>query len=187
MVIPYSSCPTPSQVKGRQRRLLNEWLEIQRAIDPRHDIRVEVEQANASGLPTTYRVTYDIRSICGIDDADGKPLFAPRFVMMITLPPDYPQVDAPPEFRFVETADSPQLPWHPNIRYHGEMAGRVCLNRLNTFTSLAWGIERVALYLRYELYHALPTPPYPEDLKVAEWVRRKGEPNEWIFFEQDNR
>ena len=64
------------------------------------------------------------------------------------------------------------------------MAGRVCLNRLNTFSSLAWGIERVALYLRYELYHALPEPPYPEDLKVAEWVRKKGEPNEWIFFEQ---
>ena len=186
MVIPYASCPTPSQVKGRQRRLLNEWLEIQDTIATRQDIRVEVEQTNTERLPTAYKVTYLIRSICGTD-AVGKPRFAPRFVMTITLPPNYPQVDAPPEFRFVQTADSPELPWHPNIRYHGEMAGRVCLNRLNTFTSLAWGIERVALYLRYELYHALPTPPYPEDLKVAEWVRKIGEPNEWIFFEQDNR
>lgn len=186
MVIPYSSCPTHSQVKGRQRRLLNEWTDIQNAIAERDDIKVEVEQTNAAGLPTSYRVTFFIRSICGTDD-DDKPLFAPRFVMMITLPPDYPQVDAPPEFRFVKTIDCHNMPWHPNIRYFGDMAGRVCLNRLNTFTSLAWGIERVALYLRYELYHALPTPPYPEDIKVAEWVRKKGEPNEWIFFEQDNK
>ena len=57
MVIPYSSCPTPSQVKGRQRRLLNEWLEIQDTIATRRDIRVEVEQTNTERLPTAYKVT----------------------------------------------------------------------------------------------------------------------------------
>lgn len=186
MVIQYSSCPTPSQVKGRQRRLLSEWMEIVERLSGRSDITVRVGRTNQAALPTEYVVKYDIRSICGID-ASGTPLFAPCFTMKITLPPDYPQIDAPPEFHFVEADGSRHLPWHPNIRYYGDMAGRVCLNRLNTFTSIAWGIERVAMYLRYELYHALPTPPYPEDLKVAEWVRKQGEPNEWIFFDQDNR
>lgn len=186
MVIQYSSCPTPFRVKGRQLRLLNEWREIQSLIGPRGDIVVEVERTNECGIPVAYRVTYNIRSICGID-AEGRPLFAPRFRMRINLPPGFPQADAPPEYRFVADGECSRLPWHPNIRYHGEMAGHVCLNRLNTFTGIAWGIERAALYLRYELYHALPLPPYPEDIKVAEWVRRQGEPNEWIYFEQDNR
>ena len=183
MVIPYSLCLTPSQVKGRQRRLLNEWNDIVATIGPRRDITVEVIATNANSIPTDYRVTYDLLSIRDVNDA-GEPLFARGFTMDVTLPDDYPQADAPPEFRFITTAATPWLPWHPNISHYGDMAGRVCLNRLNTFSSLAWGIERVALYLRYELYHALPEPPYPEDLKVAEWVRKKGEPNEWIFFEQ---
>ena len=183
MVTPYSLCLTLSQVKGKQRRLLYEWNDIVATIGPRRDITVEVIATNANGIPTAYRVTYDLLSIHGITDA-GEPLFTRGFTMDVTLPADYPQADAPPEFRFVTTSSTPWLPWHPNISHFGDMAGRVCINRLNTFTGLAWGIERVALYLRYELYHALPEPPYPEDLKVAEWVRKKGEPNEWIFFEQ---
>ena len=75
-------------------------------------------------------------------------------------------------------------PWHPNIRYFGEFAGRVCLNTLNSHTSLAWCVDRVALYLRYDLYHAIQEPPYPEDPKVARWIIQQGEPNEWIFFDQ---
>ena len=145
-------------------------MEIVERLSGRSDITVRVGRTNQAALPTEYVVKYDIRSICGID-ASGTPLFAPCFTMKITLPPDYPQIDAPPEFRFVEADGSRHLPWHPNIRYYDDMAGRVCLN----------------MYLRYELYHALPTPPYPEDLKVAEWVRKQGEPNEWIFFDQDNR
>jgi hypothetical protein len=42
----------------------------------------------------------------------------------------------------------------------------------------------VASYLRYETYHALLESPYPEDLKVATWVMRQGEPNGWLLFEQ---
>ena len=104
--------------------------------------------------------------------------------MQLTIPDAYPEVDAPPVFRFIRTGDVDQLPWHPNIRYEGEMAGMVCINRLNTFTDLVWGVERVADYLRYERYHAKQEPPYPEDLRVAQWVRQLGEPNGWIYFDQ---
>ena len=75
-------------------------------------------------------------------------------------------------------------PWHPNIRYFGEFAGRVCINMADTYTDLLWGVRRVASYLRYETYHALLESPYPEDLKVATWVMRQGEPNGWLLFEQ---
>jgi hypothetical protein len=54
----------------------------------------------------------------------------------------------------------------------------------DTYTDLLWGIRRVASYLRYETYHALMESPYPEDLKVAAWVIRQGEPNGWLLFEQ---
>ena len=75
-------------------------------------------------------------------------------------------------------------PWHPNIRYFGAFAGKVCINMADTYTDLLWGVERVASYLRYDTYHAIMEPPYPEDLKVAAWVRHQGEPNGWIYFEQ---
>lgn len=148
--------------------------------DRRDDIAVEVTQTTPSGIPTAYRVTYSIRCICGIHD-DLSPIFANRFVLEMTLPEGYPQIDAMPQCFFVGDVK----PWHPNIRYHGEMAGRVCINMPNTNADLSWCLARIALYLRYELYHAINESPYPEDLKVAEWVRHHGEPNEWIFYDQE--
>ena len=183
MVTLYSLCLTLSQVKGRQRRLLYEWEALRKGLADRSDIRLTVTATDSRGIPITYRVDYYIKSICGIG-AGGRPLFADRFVMELTIPESYPEVDAPPEFRFIRTHDVDKLPWHPNIRYHGEMAGMVCINRLNTFTDLVWGVERVADYLRYERYHAKQEPPYPEDLQVAQWVRQLGEPNGWIYFDQ---
>lgn len=153
-----------------------------------NDIDITVSQQDADGIPSAYLVAYNIHSICGIDEQDKTPIFADHFLMAIDIPDDYPQVDAPPHFHFVSSPGPNQpIPWHPNIRYHGEMAGHVCINQLNTFTDIRWGVERVARYLRYELYHALLESPYPEDLTVAEWVRHTGEPNEYIFFNQPNK
>ena len=59
-------------------------------------------------------------------------------------------------------------------------AGRVCINMSDTYTDLLWGVKRVASYLRYDCYHAVSAPPYPEDLQVAAWVVQQGEPNGWI-------
>lgn len=185
MVIPYSSSQTPSQdrpLSGRAHRLLYEWEALEKALKDRKDIILKVLETNPEGLPVRYEVEYLIRCISGVKE-DQSPRFHERFKMEITLPERYPQVDAPPAFRFVGDV----LPWHPNICYHGEMAGRVCLNMLSTNTDLAWGVLRIALYLRYELYHAIQEPPYPEDLKVAYWVRHYGEPNEWIFYDQDDK
>jgi hypothetical protein len=46
-------------------------------------------------------------------------------------------------------------------------------------------IDRVIDYLKYDEYHALNEYPYPEDLDVAEWVIKEGEPKGWIHFNQD--
>lgn len=182
-------------LSGRNRRLLYEWKRISERTANRTDICYQVTRRNPLGLPTGYLVTYHIKSICGVEDVQelenkevgNPPVFASRFLMQIDIPSNYPCIDAPPAFHFLskdESGNDIPHPWHPNIRFFGDFCGRVCLNMPDTYTDLIWGIERVALYLRYDLYHAIAEPPYPEDLKVAEWVIAQGEPNEWIYFEQ---
>ena len=179
---------------GRNRRLLYEWRRLEERVDARKDIDIEVVRVNMAGLPTEYRVTYHIRSICGVDlperlDEPGvsnAPLFADTFVMVIEIPEDYPCIDSQPAFRFLtQDEDGSEIPhpWHPNIRYFGSFAGRVCLNAPDSYMDLAWYVERIALYLKYERYHAKQEPPYPEDMAVARWVLRQGEPMGWITFD----
>jgi len=59
------------------------------------------------------------------------------------------------------------------------------LNAMDSFTELAWGVDRVGKYLTYECYHAVAEPPFPEDLKVARWVIEQGEPQNWVSFKQN--
>lgn len=177
---------------GRDRRLQNEFQIIAKHLDGRKDITYEVIERNPSGMPITYLVHYNIRSFCGVEGdpipnpnniSAPTPLYAEHFAMRIHLPIGYPSIDALPELTFL-TQDANGIPiphpWHPNIRYYGPMAGHVCINMADTYTSLLWGILRVAEYLRYERYHAINEPPYPEDQTVAAWVIRFAEPNGWI-------
>lgn len=177
---------------GRNRRLLYEWQKLEYSFENR-DMEIEVLATNPVGLPTSYIVNYHIRSFCGVTNMDklnqvgivNEPIFADKFSMIIDLPENYPSVDGAPLFRFMTTdanGDKLAHPWHPNIRWAGDFAGRVCINMSDTYTDLVWGVERVAGYLRYESYHALPRPPYPEDQSVAAWVIRQAEPNGWIPF-----
>lgn len=182
-----------SQYKGRNRRLLYEWQQLEQRLEHRHNIVCRPVRRNKEGLPTAYLVNYLLRSICGVEDMEhfgepgieNPPVFADRFLMRIDLPDGYPSVDAAPAFRFVTHDEQGQPiphPWHPNIRFFGDFAGRVCINMPDTYTDLVWAVERVAQYLRYEVYHAVSEPPYPEDLKVAAWIIRQGEPKGWTVF-----
>ena len=178
-------------LSGRNRRLLCEWQQMDEGLSARSDIRWSIRRTNAEGLPVCYQVEYLIRSMCGVTDVErlgeegveNHPLYADHFRMIIELPDAFPCVDGAPVFRFLTEDDDGNPiphPWHPNIRYFGSMAGRVCLNQADTYTDLLWGVRRVASYLRYERYHAVAEPPYPEDLQVAAWVIRQAEPNGWI-------
>ena len=185
-------------LSGRNRRLLFEWQKLEYVLSGRSDIGWRVMATNVTGLPTSYSVDYRIRSLCGVTDVEklncpgvtNEPVFADHFLMHIDLPENYPCVDASPVFCFLTKDESGMdipHPWHPNIRYFGNFAGRVCINMADTYSDLAWGVERVASYLRYECYHAVSEPPFPEDLQVAAWVIRQGEPNGWIYFTQNEK
>lgn len=168
---------------GRDRRLQYEYQLLEERYSAHPEISFSVAGCNASGMPNQYLIQYNIRCICCVEDIehlnepgfDNEPIYADSFLMLLELPPAYPSVDAPPVFRFLTHDDEGQPiphPWHPNIRWFGEMAGRVCLNMPDTYTDLAWCVGRVAQYLHYERYHAVNEPPYPEDRQVATWVLR---------------
>lgn len=170
-----------------------EYDTLQARLGARKDIRMQVLDRNVSGAPVRYRIDYFIRSICGVENVEGlgmpgvknPPVFADAFSMVIDIPSDYPCIDAQPSYRFdtLSPDGSPKPhPWHPNIRWFGEFAGRVCVNTPDSYTEIAWCVERIAAYLKYELYHALNEPPYPEDQQVAAWVVRQGEPDGWVPF-----
>lgn len=185
----------PDMLSGRNRRLWHEWHQLEQGLAGRHDIAFHVTKWNADGLPIGYLIDYRLRSICGVNHVEelnepgveNAPIFAVGYQMMIDIPHGYPCVDAPLSLSFLttDTSGTPIAhPWHPNIRFFGAFAGRVCINMADTYTDLLWGVNRVASYLRYETYHAIMEPPFPEDLKVAAWVIQQGEPNDWINFEQ---
>jgi hypothetical protein len=186
----------PETLSGRDRRLWYEWHQLEMRLARRTDVQFTVAARNTAQLPVSYLVDYRLLSICGVRQVErlnqpgveNPPCFAKGYTMRIDLPANYPCVDGAPRFTFLteDAAGTPiPHPWHPNIRYFGDFAGRVCINMADTYTDLVWGVDRVASYLRYETYHARQEPPYPEDLKVAAWVVCQGEPRGWIFFNQE--
>jgi hypothetical protein len=183
-----------STLSGKSRRLLHEWKRMEELIGNNPHISYTVTKRNDDGLPVGYSVKYAMRSICGVeneqslndDSVANPPIFADEFIMEIAIPREFPCVDAMPAFRFLTTDEEGREtnhPWHPNIRYYGAMAGRVCLNQQDTYTDIAWSVVRIAEYLSYSRYHAVNEPPYPEDHRVAQWVVKQGEPSKWIFFD----
>lgn len=176
--------------RGRSRRLMEEWEAIEKRCNGDKELLCVVRKRNADQLPIAYEVVYNIHSFCGVEESDSdglrRPKFADRFMMRIDIPNNYPSVDAKLEFKFMTKnplGEEIPHPWHPNIRYFGDFAGRVCLNAdaCGSYTDLSWYIDRVASYLRYDTYHAkIGVPPFPEDDKVAQWVTEQGEPQGWI-------
>ena len=182
-----------SDFKGRNRRLLHEWQKIETRFAKNPEIEVLPLKENNEGLPIAYCVKYHILSFCGVKNIEhlgekgesNLPLFDFDFTMSVKIPENFPDVDGAPIFQFdTLTPDGLErnTPWHPNIRFFGVKKGLVCLNRTDTFSDIADSIVRISDYLKYKLYHAELSPPFPEDLQVAEWVRNQAEPNGWLDF-----
>ena len=120
-------------------------------------------------IPTVYHVTYRLRTITGID-REAQPLYGDRHVMELTVPTRYPLV---PAAIFMRTDI-----WHPNIQSSGRFKGKICGNvgDFGVDYSLRQLVLRVGEILQYKNYLADFVPPYPEDPKVAEWVKAYAEP-----------
>jgi hypothetical protein len=180
------------ELSGRDARLLQEWKELDAVCSKRRasspDIRKPplsyiIRRKNATGLPTEYEIWYRVKSIIGVEDTEPprKPIFGNLHKMSVVLPNNYPSADGNPVFTFITDI------WHPNIRYSGSFKGHVCLTikEMGVLASIKDLVLRVERYLKYQMYHAQNTYPYPEDQGVAEWVREEGEPNGWVKFTQD--
>lgn len=181
------------ELPGRDARLLIEWQGVDSLCEHRKaesnnlhksSISYIIRRKNVLGLPTEYEIWYRCKSIVGVKGTSvpREPIFGFLHKMRIILPSEYPAADGNPQFMFLTDV------WHPNIRHSGSFKGRVCLtiNEMGVMASLKVLILRVEQYLKYQLYHAENTYPYPEDQNVAEWVRKEGEPNGWIRFGQSD-
>lgn len=173
------------------RRLLKEWEDIHRLCENNKHISYLVRRRNINGLPVVYEIIYRINSIVGVTEPRDmevqteqgteirqvrEPIYGKEHRMRISLPNNFPSARGNPQLYFITDL------WHPNVRSSGKFKGRVCSNEkdLGIATNLARRIQRIGQYLQYQLYHALDIYPYPEDTKVAEWVREEAEPMGWI-------
>lgn len=180
------------ELSDRNHRLLVEWEALDAlcckrrasSTNPRQpSLSYIIRRKNVMGLPTEYEIWYRCKSIVGVQDTvvPREPIFGYLHKMSIVLPNNYPSADGNPIFTFRTDI------WHPNIRHSGSFKGHVCLTikEMGVLASLKDLVLRVEMYLKYQLYHAQNTYPYPEDQNVAEWVREEGEPNGWVRFGQD--
>lgn len=180
-------------LSGRDARLWKEWKELDSLCTKRREaadnprtpsISYIIRRKNVMGLPTEYEIWYRVKSIVGVEDtpAPRRPIFGSLHKMSIVLPNNYPSADGNPIFTFITDV------WHPNIRYSGSFKGHVCLTikEMGVMASLKDLVLRVERYLKYQMYHAKNTYPYPEDQNVAEWIREEGEPNGWTKFSQNS-
>lgn len=186
---------TRMNLNNQGKRLLREWMEIDKLCRNNKRIAYIVRRKNFLGLPVAYEILYNIKSIVGVEPPqqmqvtiDGtttvkelrKPIYGSMHKMRIQLPNNFPSALGNPQLFFITDI------WHPNIRNAGKYKGRVCANEkdLGISTNLVTRILRVGQYLQYQLYHAVDEYPYPEDNKVAEWVREEAEPMGWISMQE---
>lgn len=124
--------------------------------------------------PERYLIHYQVRSIVAIDHWQD-PIYGDQHTAEIIIPPSYPLGGQPSCYMKTDA-------WHPNIKFDGQFKGKICVNDevLGHWHTLDMMAERIGEMLQYRNYHALNIPPYPEDAKVATWVREYAEPNEII-------
>ena len=133
-------------------------------------ISYEAKNRRNGHPPENYTVTFNVRSIVGIDDQKN-PIYGDTHIADIKLPSGYPMTSSPICYMRSDI-------WHPNIRSEGKHKGHICINAqvLGHWHTLDMLVEQIGEMLQYKNYHAIDIQPYPEDSKVAEWIREVAEP-----------
>ena len=154
------------------RRLAKEHLNV---ADLDSDvIKFEVIKTRSDlKIPSVYHIHYHLKSIVAIDD-NQDPVYGDHHVVEVSLPPKYPLEPA----KIYMHSEA----WHPNIKSEGKFKGRICGNTrdFGKGYDLYQLVLRVGEILQYKNYHAVHTPPFPEDAKVANWVLQYAEPNDIV-------
>lgn len=153
-------------------RLADEHLKVYRLISVNNhllDGEIETFSKIYPHPPVAYRIKYKVNSITHLND-NGKPVFGKDHHLLVKLPINFPQ--QPAECKMLTDI------WHPNIRSEGNFKGSICTNH-EGFGSLFFVDEliiRIGEFLQYKRYLAENRPPWPEDGKVARWVKEVAEP-----------
>lgn len=161
----------------RYRRLAREHLSIAQISSDKIEWRA-VETATYLQIPIRYEVDYLVRSIIGIND-DRSPIFANRHTVEVSFPAKFP----------LETFKARALTdiWHPNIKWDGKAKGRICVNNQNFGRGydLYWLVLRIGGIIQYKNYLAENIPPYPEEVKAAQWVLQYAEPRRIVNVKEN--
>jgi len=160
-----------SKLRPRQQRLAREHELLHELCERSDKVFYEPVERIGTLPPEAYKITYKVRSIVEIDE-DDEPIYAYEHKVYIKFPPDYPGPTGKPDCKTLTQV------WHPNIRFHTEPKGRICVNDkvLGAWHSLDNLVILIGEILQYKNYHAIDTDPYPEDGTVAKWVREFAEP-----------
>lgn len=158
------------------RRLADEHLRLEKLAKLNKD-KLSYEVTDRSRLkpypPIAYNILYKLNSIVAVDES-GNPQFGKDHRLQIRLSNNYPEQSA--ECKMVSPV------WHPNIKSEGPFQGDICTNH-DGFGSLFFLDEliiRIGELLQYRKYMAEDRPPWPDDQKVARWVREIAEPRKIV-------
>lgn len=161
----------------REKRLAREHMKLHELCEhsPRLSYEIEPRRGRA---PEVYHVFMILKSIIGLDE-EHNPIYGYEHSLKIDIPAGYPNTARPK--CYMETPI-----WHPNVKWEGKFKGRVCVNTedLGPLFYLDDLVLRVGKILQYKNYHAENVQPYPEDERVAQWVRDFAEPKGLINKEK---
>jgi len=157
----------------RDRRLANEHLSLHELCTKTDRITYEVISMRKHP-PEEYLITYKLKSIVGIDEQKN-PIYGYEHQLEVSFPADYPASTVAKCYMRTPV-------WHPNIKHDGRFKGRVCVNakEFGKLFFLDDLVIRVGQILQYQNYHAKNEQPFPEDEKVAQWVRDFAEPQDIV-------
>lgn len=160
----------PSFKNPRLNRLADEHNLLHDFCEVADLVSYEAVGAKAGFPPEKYLIHYKVKSITAIGP-DQMPVYGDTHTAEITIPARFPLAEQP-KCKMVSQV------WHPNIKFGGEFAGRICINAeaLGHWHTLDMLAERIGEMLQYKNYHAENTHPHPEDATVAKWVREFAEP-----------
>ena len=101
----------------KARRLAKEHIELHELCKRSDKISYEIVKRVGKMPPTIYRITYKVKSIIGVDE-NKMPIYGDHHVIELKIPTGYPTESIIP-FAVTDI-------WHPNIRWVGELKGRIC-------------------------------------------------------------